>query len=87
MAKEIKISDALRDTVATHPNINEVHFTADGHHHFKDPVTIEGKRYIRTDEVKSQIQTPQGLAAKMIIKPVASTEVIKTLTRDEVLAA
>lgn len=85
MAQDFKISDALRDTVLTHPDIEEVHFTADGHHHFATPEVINGKRYLRVDEVKSQIKTAQGLAAKIVRTGVPHTEVIKTFTRDEIL--
>lgn len=81
-----KISDALRDTVATHPNIGEVHFTADGHHHFVTPTEIKGKRYTRTQDVYSQVIDPKsGVAAKKDTIGVPATEVVETLSREDIL--
>jgi len=87
-----KISKELQDTVATHPNIDFVHFDVQGNHHFnvhehkptdkKDKTSgglyarIHTRNLIDEDGRKFQNRTP-----------IIATKIVESLTRKEILDA
>lgn len=86
-----KILQSLYNTVESHKNIEEVHFTADGHHHFR--AFQHGKdMYTRLEEVPEK--TSQGVhTGKHILQPIADAsgkphpahKIVETLSREQVL--
>ncbi len=88
-----KVSKELQDTVDQNLHIDHVHFTADGHHHFR--VFQHGKDlFTRLEEVpektKSNIST-----GKFILAPIKNHKgeihpahlVTETVSREEILKA
>jgi hypothetical protein len=83
---EPKISFELYETLEQNEHIEEVHFTADNQHYFNKH-QLEGKAYgfLRTEQVKSHTVGEKQFY-KMVQVPNPKTEIVVTLTREEVLA-
>ena len=74
-----KVSEDLANTVAANTHINEVHFTATGHHYFN--VHAHGKekygRVFRDTIIKD--------GKKQVVEaPDLNTKIVETLTREEI---
>lgn len=85
------VTRELHHTLETHPQIEEVHFTADGHHHFR-VFTHGNGRYTRLEEVpevtKSGIST--GKFVQVPIKDLSGKDderfaIVETVSREDVL--
>jgi hypothetical protein len=94
MAKiNAKISRELKETIETHPNIEQVHFDAEGNHYFQiydfkaskleDP-KLTGK-YGRIDE--KMWQSNSDGTQKLIRIPDMLTRIVETIDREDVLKA
>lgn len=96
MAK-FPITNSLQATVEQNEHIDEVHFTADGNHHFRvfSPEDKKNKNlYSRLHEIHET--TPGGIVtAKRILAPIKDRKnnddekflIVETLTREQVLSA
>lgn len=88
-----KVTKELQETLELKPNIEHVHFTADGHHHFRS--FENGKSlYTRLREVRAK--SPKGVDLnKFEHVPILDLKgnidarflITETVHRDEVLAA
>jgi hypothetical protein len=89
-----KISEELKQTVAAHPHISEVHFNRLGAHYFnvheyegnKDDKR-SGKKYGRFERQATHVST-EGTRKIYQNKnvPVDSEEIVETMTREQILA-
>lgn len=83
----MKISQELKDTVESHPHIEEVHFDKDGNHHFNVHKNPEDKKlYYRSTPVLTKVKVNEK--TKTINKQTFSKEhaIVKTLSRENILA-
>ncbi len=87
------ITTSLQETLLQKPNLAQVHFSADGKHHFR-VFELNKKLYSRLQEVPEK--TKQGIATKKFImvpildlygKEDARFVIDKTMTREQVLSA
>ena len=79
MAKS-KISKELAETVESHPNVQEVHFAADGHHYFN--VFKHGKEnYGRIATVPTKDKDGKVIQVKA---PILETRIVETLSREDI---
>lgn len=87
------VSKSLQDTVEQNDHIEEVHFTADGHHHFR-VFDHGGKKYTRLTEIPEV--TKGGISTnKLVLAPIKNKRnqddeqhvIVETISRDEVLKA
>lgn len=95
---EIKISKDLQDTVRAFGHIGEVYFTKTGEHffHVHSYQEVDDKGKVKGKEKKYGRMTLEAVHVanegdRKIYKnksvPVASTEIVKAMSRDEVLEA
>lgn len=81
-----KFKDGLEDTLLQHPEITEVHFNADGGHHF-NVFPSGGKMY--GNVIKQPVTVPDPKTGKPteVIKeyPVIKTMIVETLKREQIL--
>lgn len=87
------IKKSLQDTVELNPHIEEVHFTADGHHHFR-AFKHDKDMYTRLREVNEV--TKGGIVTnKMVLAPILNHRnekhpahlIVETVSRAEILKA
>jgi len=86
------VTQELHDTLLTHKNIKEVHFTSDGRHHFR-AFDHKGSLYTRLRDVpeRSANGILTGKSVKDAIRTATDAEdtqfkIVSTLTPEQVLA-
>lgn len=93
MAIKSKISEELKATIAAHPHIQDVHFTATGEHFFnthehKEKGAKAAKTYGR---LKLEAVHVGNEGDRKIYKnqnvPVPETEIVETVSREDILKA
>jgi hypothetical protein len=85
-----RITQELKNTLLQSPNIKEVYFTGDGHHHFRCHKGPDGNSYTRMAEVpekKGNLYTGKSVIVPIMDgnKPDLQYAVVTSKTRQEVL--
>jgi len=88
-----KVTQSLQDTVEQNDHIEEVHFTADGKHHFR-VFDHGGKKYTRLQEIPEKLKSGV-LTSKLVLAPIKNRRnedhedhlIVETVSRDEILKA
>lgn len=79
-----KISEDLKNTILTHPNIKDVHFSVDGKHHFN--VYAHGTElYARIH--KDNVIDKKSNAVIEVKTPVRSTLIVESISRAEIVGS
>lgn len=87
-----RITQELKDTLNSTPNIKEVYFTGDGHHHFRAFRGPKDGLYTQLKEIPEQINgvyTNKSVNVPFMDgnQPDIRFTVVKTMSREEVLSA
>ena len=92
MATKFPISEELQQVVDDNLHIDEVHFTEDGHHHFR-VFEHKGAKYTRLHEIPEVTEKSGISTGKHVLAPITDKKgnvlhkIVATVGRQEVLDA